>query len=109
MSNQKSLQTLGLAMRAGKLATGDEAVLKAVRAGEAKLVLLASDASDNAKKKYRDKCAFYNVAVAEQFTRIELGGAIGRPERVVAAVTDQGFTELLLKGLQLSSEVKSID
>lgn len=40
-----------MAMRAGKLVTGDETVLKAVRSGKAKLVLVAGDASDNTKKK----------------------------------------------------------
>jgi ribosomal protein L7Ae-like RNA K-turn-binding protein len=35
----KTLSYLGLAMRAGKIVTGDEAVLKAVRSSEAKLVV----------------------------------------------------------------------
>ena len=51
----KALSYLGLAMRAGKIVTGDEAVLKAVRSSEAKLVVLAGDASDNTQKKFRDK------------------------------------------------------
>lgn len=46
----KALSYLGLAMRAGKIVTGDEAVLKAVRSSEAKLVVLAGDASDNTQK-----------------------------------------------------------
>lgn len=46
----KTLSYLGLAMRAGKIVTGDEAVLKAVRSSEARLVVLAGDASDNTQK-----------------------------------------------------------
>ncbi|HEY4430864.1 MAG TPA: ribosomal L7Ae/L30e/S12e/Gadd45 family protein, partial [Paenibacillus sp.] len=57
----KALSYLGLAMRAGKIVTGDEAVLKAVRSSEAKLVVLAGDASDNTQKKFRDKCGTYDI------------------------------------------------
>jgi ribosomal protein L7Ae-like RNA K-turn-binding protein len=110
MSNHtKTLSYLGLALRAGKLASGDEAVLKAVRDGTAKLVFLAGDASDNAKKKYRDKCAYYNVPLLEIWGRRELGHSIGKPERVVVAVTDEGLSELVRKGLGNHAEVEQID
>lgn len=46
----KTLSRLGLAMRAGKVVTGDEIVLKAIRSSEAKLVMLAADASANTQK-----------------------------------------------------------
>lgn len=49
----KALSRLGLATRAGKLISGEEIVLKAIRSGEAKLVLLAGDASDNTRKKFQ--------------------------------------------------------
>lgn len=44
-------QMLGLAMRARKLITGEELVVKAIRQGQVKLVILASDASANTRKK----------------------------------------------------------
>jgi len=53
MGANRALSRLGLAMRAGKLVTGDEAVMKAVRSGEAKLVVLARDASENTGKNLR--------------------------------------------------------
>lgn len=97
MKNPKFFNHLGLAMRAGKLVTGDSAVLDAIRTGEAKLAVLAEDASDNARKKYGDKCVFYNVPLIEYGTRSELGASIGRAERVIVAVTDDGFVKLLEK------------
>ncbi len=84
-------------MRAGKLVTGDESVLKEVRSGEAKLVVIAEDASDNTKKKFRDKCSYYNVPILEVFSRAELGASIGKAERVVIGVTDTGFAQMLQK------------
>ena len=54
MLNKQVASLLGLAMRARKLATGESA-LKAVQSQQAHLVFIASDASDNTKKKYIDK------------------------------------------------------
>ena len=56
MLNKQVASLLGLAMRARKLATGESA-LKAVQSQQAHLVFIASDASDNTKKKYIDKCS----------------------------------------------------
>lgn len=50
MKQNKSLSQLGMAMRAGKLITGDEIVLKAVRNKKVHLVVIAGDASENTKK-----------------------------------------------------------
>lgn len=95
MKVDKALSALGMAMRAGKLATGDEIVLKAVRANKAKLVIIAGDASDNTKKKFRDKCTSYDVPLMEVYDRVSLGRAIGKAERVVLAVTDVQFAGLI--------------
>ncbi|MBW5444531.1 50S ribosomal protein L7ae [Cohnella sp. CFH 77786] len=109
MTTNKALSRLGLAMRAGKLVSGEETVLKAVRAGEAKLVVLAKDASDNTGKKLADKCGSYNVPLVVGFTRFELGGAVGKPERVMFAVTDQGFADMIADGWVQHSEVENIE
>lgn len=97
MKNDRFYSYLGLAMRAGKLATGDTAVLDAVRSQEAKLVILATDASENTRKKFSDKCSHYQVPVIVHGTRDLLGAGIGKAERVVIAVTDSGFADMLQK------------
>ena len=53
MTNQAVLQFLGLAARARKIISGEELVVKEIRHGNAKLVLLASDASANTSKKLK--------------------------------------------------------
>jgi ribosomal protein L7Ae-like RNA K-turn-binding protein len=105
----KVLSRLGLATRAGKLISGEEIVLKAIRSGEAKLVLLAGDASDNTAKKIKDKCSSYGVPLLIGFTRFELGSAVGKPERVMFAVTDRGFADMLAVGWGHHSEVENIE
>ncbi|PYI50411.1 L7Ae/L30e/S12e/Gadd45 family ribosomal protein [Paenibacillus flagellatus] len=105
----KALSYLGLAMRAGKLAFGEEGVLKAVRSGQARLVVIAEDASDNTLKKFQDKCRHYNVAHVQRFSRYELGAAIGKEARVLVAVTDEGLARLIKPCLVQPPEVKPID
>jgi len=109
MAGAKTLSHLGLAMRAGKLVSGEETVLKAIRSGEAKLVVMAEDASDNTGKKLTDKCGSYEVPLVIGYTRYELGGAVGKPERVMFAVTDQGFAQLIAGGFVQHSEVENIE
>ncbi|MFC4598984.1 YlxQ family RNA-binding protein [Cohnella hongkongensis] len=105
----KALSRLGLATRAGKLISGEEVVLKAIRSGEAKLVILAGDASENTRKKIKDKCSSYDVPLLVGFTRFELGSAVGKPERVLFAVTDRGFADMLSAGWNQHSEVENIE
>jgi len=95
MNNDKVLSSLGMAMRAGKVMTGDEIVEKAIRAGKAKLVIIASDASDNTKKKFSDKCNSYDVKLVFTHNRESLGRAIGKFDRVVIAITDLQFSKLI--------------
>ena len=54
---------LGLAQRAGKVASGEFSTEKAVKSKKAFLVVVASDASDNTKKMFSDMCTFYKVPI----------------------------------------------
>ncbi|WP_411346149.1 YlxQ family RNA-binding protein [Paenibacillus sp. WLX1005] len=107
MNNELSL--LGLAMRAGKVLSGDELVLKAIRSREAALVILAGDASANTQKKFRDKCSSYQIPLLVGYDRDSLGTSIGKEGRVIIALTDQGFAGLLRKRIGNSSEVEYIE
>lgn len=94
-TKQKILQILGLATRARMTITGEELTINEVRRGNAKLVLLAEDASDNTSKKLQDKCSHYKVDLQIFGTRSEIGHAVGKEERVVMAITDAGFAKKL--------------
>jgi len=109
MTKNKVLSQLGLAQRAGKLVTGDDIVFKAVRNKQAHLVFVAGDGSDNTKKKFRDKCRTYHVPLVIGFTRDELGESIGKLDRVIVAVTDHGFANMMKNVLITMSEVEYIE
>ena len=52
---------IGLATRAGAVTSGEFSVDKAIKAGKARLVIIADDASDRTKKGFKDSCSFYGV------------------------------------------------
>ncbi len=93
------LLQLGLAMKAGKVQSGELQAETAVKAMKAFLVIIAGDASDNTKKLFTDKCSFYKVPVRILGTKEILGHAIGKNERSSIAITDEGFAKSLLKKL----------
>ncbi|HFI0065220.1 YlxQ-related RNA-binding protein [Streptococcus suis] len=89
---QKILNLLGLAQRAGRLISGEELVVDAIRKQQAKLVFLADDAAGNLSKKVTDKSHTYQVEVVTAFSTLELSAAVGKARKVLA-VTDAGFTK----------------
>lgn len=94
------LGILGLAMRAGKVVSGEDLVLKTIKSKKAKFILLSQDAGKNTSKRITDKCETFQIPVYQYGTREELGKAIGKPERVVIAITDAGFARKIKKLLQ---------
>ena len=98
---EKILGLLGLMRRAGALSLGEDNSLETVRAGKGKLLLLASDISDNARRRAGNVSAGRSVEpVPLPFTREEMGGALGLNVCSMAVVTDLGFADALTKLLQ---------
>ena len=96
MDRQKLLNMLGLCRISGNLKSGDAMCEEAIRQRKAELVLIAKDASDNTRKKFKDKASFYKIeAVDLPFDKSEMGKAMGLGERSVAAVTDKGLADSL--------------
>lgn len=92
MQGQKLSNAIGLAMKAGKCQSGDFSVEKLVRAGKAKMVILDFEASQATKERYGRLCERMQtpLLLAEQ-----TGQAIGKPERIVLAITDPGFSAMI--------------
>ena len=59
MKNNKVLSLIGLATKAGKTVSGEFSTEKSVKTGKGLLVIVAEDASENTKKKFRNMCSFY--------------------------------------------------
>ncbi len=84
---------LGLAMRAGRVRSGEFSAEKSVKEGRARLVIVPEDASENTKKKFRNMTTYREVPFYIYGTKEALGHAMGREERSSIAVEDDGFAE----------------
>ncbi len=93
------LAALGLALRGGNLAVGEEPVAEACRTGKARVVLLASDAAGNTARR-ATRLAGENVPLVPlPRDKSQVGFALGRASCAVAAVTEPGLAALVLSRL----------
>lgn len=95
MNKIKSL--LGFAAKAGKIQSGADRVIEAVRSLKAELLVLALDASAQSGKKFRDKASYYEVPIIEALSTEELSKCIGKENRVCVAIVDKGFAASILR------------
>ncbi|MFQ6960768.1 MULTISPECIES: ribosomal L7Ae/L30e/S12e/Gadd45 family protein [Clostridia] len=96
----KVLSLVGLATKAGKTVSGEFMTEKEVKSGRAALVIVADDASDNTKKKFRDMCEFYKVPIYFYRDKDTLGHAMGKEFRASLAILDEGFAKGIRKHLE---------
>lgn len=92
---------LSLCAKAGKVVSGEFATEKAIKTGEAALVIIAQDASGNTTKKFANSCDFYEVPYFVYGMSDDLGHFIGKEFRKTLAVTDFGFAKSLTDKLSV--------
>ena len=90
---------IGMAMKAGKVASGEFATEKAVKTGKAALVIVSEAASEKTKKKFRNMCDYYQVPIYFFGEKEELGHAIGKEFRASLAVLDDGLAKAIEKNI----------
>ena len=102
MNRDRVLQMIGLAMKAGKVKSGEFLTETEVKSGGACLVVLAGDASEATKKKFRNMCDFYEVPVYFLADKEALGRFCGKQFRASLAVQDENFAKAMIKELERS-------
>lgn len=99
LAQNKIYSMIGLAMKAGKLTSGEFSTEHAVKAGKAYLVIVSETASENTKKKFRNMCTYYEVPLYFFGEKETLGHAMGKEFRASLAVLDEGFAKAIRKCL----------
>ncbi|WP_454961355.1 L7Ae/L30e/S12e/Gadd45 family ribosomal protein [Eggerthia catenaformis] len=105
MLNKQIYNTLGLAVRAKCLVTGEN-VLVGIRNKSIKLVIIANDASENTKKRMINKCNYYQVEYILFSDSDSLSQAIGKSNRMAIGITEKGFANKLINSLRGLSDGK---
>ncbi len=92
-----ALSMLGIAAKAGKVASGEYQTEHAVKSHKAFLVIVAEDASENTKKMFQNMCKFRKIELMIYGDRESLGHSIGKDFRSSLAVTDAGLAQAVRK------------
>ena len=86
--------------RAGKIDLGETATGAAVRAGRARLLLLAADASENARKRAEGYLYGHRtLLVPLPYDKAQLSQLLGKTGCSMAACTDFGLSSAFLAAL----------
>ena len=97
---EKALNYLGMMRKANAIDIGETDTGAAARASKAKLVLLASDASDNAVKRAEGFVYGRDIPlVVSPFTKSEISDTVGKNGCSMAAICDVGFANAFMKCL----------
>ncbi len=94
------LSMIGLAKKAGLVEIGEEPVGAAARAKHARVILVAEDAgASSVRRAYSFAQAGACLCLTIGAAKDELGRALGRTSCAMAAITDIGFAEAIVKKL----------
>jgi ribosomal protein L7Ae-like RNA K-turn-binding protein len=106
---EKILSMIGLAKKAGRAEIGEEPVGAAARAKKARVILLASDAAPSSRRRAASFAeAGSTLLLTVPADKDQLGHVLGRTSVAMAAITDIGFAEAIVKKLaELDSETYS--
>lgn len=101
MSQDRVMGLISLATKAGKTASGEFCTEKEVKTGRAALVIVADDASENTKKRFKNMCDFYKVPIYFYKDKDTLGHAMGKEFRASLAILDEGFAKSIRKHMDI--------
>lgn len=105
MNKADFLRHVGLARKAGKVVLGSDNVYEKMHTGSVCLVMVSSEASDNTKKKLKNRAEYtkmdiYVIDVSQE----ELGKSVGAELASCVGITDNNFKILITKSIDSFTE-----
>ncbi|MBP8990184.1 MAG: ribosomal L7Ae/L30e/S12e/Gadd45 family protein [Clostridia bacterium] len=91
LDEQAVYRLLGLARRAGRVIGGMDAVEKAIRQHQARLVIVACDAAERTGRQIKETARREHIRVVEFGQKQEIGHWTGSSSRAVVAIMDTHF------------------
>ena len=105
----KALNYMGLARKGSRIELGEEPCGAAARAGHARLIVVASDASPHTWRRAKSYAAGTDQqCLRVPFSKEELGEAIGRSSLAMAAFTDPALALAFVKALDAQEEYREV-
>ena len=100
---------LGIAAKSGNVVSGEFSTEKAVKSGNAYLVIVSEEASENTRKMFTNMTNFYEVPLRVFGTKEELGRCIGKQFRASLAITDENLAEAVVSKLEHITSNSSLE
>lgn len=88
-------QMIGLCMKAGRLLSGNEQVLEALKAGKGTFLIVAKDSVERTKNDYITVAKKKNIDYVLWGEKEKLGHAIGKGIRTALLIIDNGFSQAI--------------
>ena len=105
----KALNYMALARKAGLIELGEEPAGAAARGQHARLIVVASDASDHTWRRAKSFVAGTDQqCIKVPFTKDQLGLAVGRTSLALAAFTDPAMALAFVKALGQPEQHKAV-
>lgn len=101
----KILSLLGFAQRAGKIVSGEQGVVIALRKYQVYYLIIAADSSENTQHKFQTLANNYQVPFHIIGTREQIGRAIGKAQRSVVGITDRQFSKTIRQEMANDKEL----
>lgn len=95
--DQKIAGYIGIAQKAGKIASGNHNVLAAINSGKVKLLLLAEDIAPGIASELEEAAIKKKVSCRTWGDKAALGLSAGKSPRGSLAVLDEGLAEVINK------------
>ncbi len=95
--NSRIYSFLGLAAKAGKIVSGGEVCERAVKSGKICLIIVAEDAANNMKRRFKGMCEYRGIDIRIFGERELLGKFTGKDMRVVIGILQDEFAKQILK------------
>ncbi|WP_305767536.1 L7Ae/L30e/S12e/Gadd45 family ribosomal protein [Candidatus Epulonipiscium viviparus] len=93
---EKIYQLLSLCQKGRNLVSGEFAVRQAVLDKKAFLTIVATDASNNTKKLFNDKCNYRKIPVRVWGDSDSIGKYLGKEHRVVIGIVNEKLATKLV-------------
>ena len=104
----KALNYLALARKAGRAELGEEPVGAAARGQKARLIIVASDATDHTWRRAQSfVTGTQQICLKVPFSKDQLGQAVGRTALALAAFTDPALALGFVKALDQPDRYKA--
>ena len=105
----KALNYMSLARKGSRIELGEEPCGAAARAGHARLIIVAADASPHTWRRAKSYAAGTDQQCLKvPFSKDELGEAIGRSSLAMAAFTDPALALAFVKALDGQEEYREV-